>query len=358
MTIIAVREIQDRLLEIFPDGTAQRAYLTREMAAKTVFTCLYANAVEGAERWIRPNQVCRMTDEQACLLDDDARESWYIDSGKGGYAPAIGSPWFADTTREPIRDETIRGGLIPVRAVIERKGLPTTSSKGRYALEADFATLFDSSLSKERFQALATKWRSEHLSKAALARQMLVASGAISAEDSVQVRFPNNETRSLSAGPSSVIAKAVIEQFAPRFLKNPHVLWLSESGNKVVARDEDLASRLGIVIDPSKALPDIILVDLGEDAGGSDLLVLFTEVVATDGPINRHRKEALTHIASEAGFEGQHLAFLTALLDRSTSQFRKAIVEIAWGTYVWLVSEPDHIIEMRSGKVKKLSELK
>jgi hypothetical protein len=160
-----------------------------------------------------------------------------------------------------------------------------------------------------------------------------------------------------SAGPSSVIAKAVIEQFAPRFLKKPHVLWLSESGNKVVARDEQLATALGIVIDPSKALPDIILVDLGDDAGGSDLLVVFTEVVATDGPINRQRKEALTSIAQEAGFEEGHLAFLTAFLDRATSQFKKAIVEIAWGSYVWLVSEPDHIINLRNGQTTKLSEL-
>lgn len=136
------------------------------------------------------------------------------------------------------------------------------------------------------------------------------------------------------------------------------VLWLSESGNKVVARDEQLAASLGIVIDPSKALPDIILVDLGDDAGGSDLLVVFTEVVATDGPINRQRKDALTSLAKEAGFEETHLAFLTAFLDRATPQFKKAIVEIAWGSYVWLVSEPGFVINLRSGQPTKLSELK
>lgn len=357
MTILNVADIQARLLTIFPEGTEQRTYLTREMAAKTVFTALYANAIEGLDRWIRPNQVCRMTDAQTLLLDDGARETWYVESGKNGYVPQVGNPWFADTTREPIRDETIGEGFIPVRAIVERKGLATTSSKGRYALEAEFAALFDVGLVDDAFLTAATVWRAKHLSKTALARQALVASGALTASDAVSVRFPNGETRSLSAGPSSVIAKAVIEQFAPRFLKKPHVLWLSESGNKVVARDEQLATALGIVIDPSKALPDIILVDLGDDAGGSDLLVVFTEVVATDGPINRQRKEALTSIAQEAGFEEGHLAFLTAFLDRATSQFKKAIVEIAWGSYVWLVSEPDHIINLRNGQTTKLSEL-
>lgn len=358
MSILSVAQIQSRLSVIFPEGTEQRTYMTREMAAKTVFTCLYAGAIEGADRWIRPNQVCRMTEEQTALQDDAERDVWYVKSGKNGYTPQVGAPWFADNSREPIRDETIGEGFMPVRAFVERKGLATTSGKGRYALEADFAALFDADLTEEDFIKLAETWRAKHLSKKALARQALVASGAILASDAVQVLFPNGETRALSAGPSSVIAKAVIEEFAPRFLKKPHVLWLSESGNKVVARDEQLAAALGIVIDPSKALPDIILIDLGDDAGGSDLLVVFTEVVATDGPINRQRKEALTTIAIEAGFEEEHLAFLTAFLDRSTSQFKKAIVEIAWGTYIWLVSEPEHIIDFRGGKTTKLSALK
>ena len=108
MTILNVADIQARLLTIFPEGTEQRTYLTREMAAKTVFTALYASAIDGLDRWIRPNQVCRMTDAQTLLLDDGARETWYVESGKNGYFPQVGPPWFADTTREPIRDETIR----------------------------------------------------------------------------------------------------------------------------------------------------------------------------------------------------------------------------------------------------------
>ena len=78
------------------------------------------------------------------------------------------------------------------------------------------------------------------------------------------------------------------------------------------ARDEKLANGLGLKIDPAKALPDIILVDLGDDNNGTDMLIVFTEVVATDGPISRSRKVALTELAVEAGFDKKHLAFLTA----------------------------------------------
>ncbi len=357
MTLLFVAEIQKRLLSIFPEGTEHRACMIREMAAKIVFVCLYAKAIEGFDKWVRPNQICKMTDAQSVILDDASRDNWYTQSGKNGFAPPVGTPWFADTTREPLRDETIRGGFVPVRAIVERTGLPTTSSKGRYALEAAFAALFEVTLTSKDFADLASAWRASHLSKGALTRQALVASGALTAVDAVKVTFPNGETRTLSPGPSSVISKAVIEQFAPRFLKNPHVLWLSESGNKVVARDEQLAARLGITIDPSKALPDIILVDLGEDTGGADLLVVFAEVVASDGPINRQRKKVWTITANDAGFEKEHLAFLTAFRDRSTSEFKKAIIEMAWGSYVWFVSEPEHIIYLRSGKPIKLSEL-
>ena len=45
----------------------------------------------------------------------------------------------------------------------------------------------------------------------------------------------------MEPGPSSVISKSVVEEFAPRFLEEPVVIWLSESRNQVVARDDDLA---------------------------------------------------------------------------------------------------------------------
>jgi len=60
-----------------------------------------------------------------------------------------------------------------------------------------------------------------------------------------------------------VISKAVIEEFARRYLKNPAVLWISESGAKVVARDDELATQLKLKISADRNLPDIILVDLG-----------------------------------------------------------------------------------------------
>ena len=349
--------IAERLPLIFTEGTENRNYVIREMAARTVYVMLYADAIEGKDRWIRPSHVYFMTREQAANTDETARAIWSSLSIKPGYRPN-GTRWYADTTREPVRDETLRSGFIVCRAVIERDGIPTTSSMPKYALDRDFAALFDPALEAISLDTAIAKWRSSHLSKAALARQHLVKQGVgAAAKSSVSVTFPNGETRTLAAGPSSVITKAVIEEFAPRFLKQAVVLWLSESGNKVVSRDENLAAALSLKIDAAKTLPDIILIDLGSDAGGAEMLVVFVEVVASDGPINRERKEALTSVAIEAGFDEKHLAFLTAYLDRSGQPFRKSLPELAWGSYAWFASEPDHIISLHHRTGAKLSEL-
>lgn len=345
--------ISERLPIIFPEGSEHRQYCIREMSAKTIYTMFYVGAIEGLDQWIRPSQVTDMTDEQASALEEGERITWAkLTLSNKKPRPAV--TWYRSNSREPIRDETIKLGLIPCQAIIERKGLPTTSSKPIYALHKRFAELFDPLINGNAWHELVEKWQKDHLSKAAMTRLHLMKHVGSAADYEIEVSFPNGSKRKLSAGPSSVISKAIIEDFAPRFLKQPTVLWLSESGNKVVAQDDNLAKSLRLVIDPKKALPDIILVDLGSKIDGSDMVVLFIEVVATDGPINRARKVALNNIAIEAGFDANQLAFLSAYNDRSVGPFRKNVADLAWGSYVWFVTEPEHIMALSDGNASEL----
>lgn len=300
---------------------------------------LYAGAVEGADRWIRPDQVTRMTDEQAALSDDDARHAWAKASIKPSKADVPGR-WYAVNTRESIRDDTIRYALIQNGAVIERPGLSTTSPAGRYALQTDFADLLAPGLDEATFIAKAAAWRDKHLNAGALARIAIVRRGAAGGGAYELVTFPNGETRRMSTGPSADISKAVIEVFAPKFLQKPGVITLSESGNKVVARDDELAKAISLTIPADKSLPDIVLVDLGP----AHPLLIFVEVVHTDGPVNDARKTSLLQIAEGAGFAPQHVAFVTAYLDRASPTFRKTVSSLAWGSYAWFASEPDSLM--------------
>ena len=338
MPMLTRDEVHARLQEIFPDGAPNRAYLTRMLSASTVFVALYIDAIEGSGTMLGPKHVYRMTDEQAALVDDASRTAYATGVLRTG-SQIEGRRWYQDNTREPIRDETLREGLVAIGAVIERTDLPTTSSKPRYALKASFAALFDPALTDEALQARIAAWQAEALNKGALARLAIVRQGAGVSVDQVLVTFPNGETRRMKPGPSSEITKAVVEVFAPAFLTAPAVVFLSESGNKVVARDDALARSIGLAIQADKNLPDTILVDLGP----AHPLLVFVEVVATDGPISQRRKEALEELVAEAGFPAEHVAFVTAYLDRSAGPFKKTVDSLAWGSYAWFAAEPERL---------------
>jgi hypothetical protein len=331
--------VAERLPLIFPEGTPHRQYCIRELAASTVFAMLYIGAVEGAGQYLGPKHVYRMTGEQAARADDDARR------GYARTAETTGTRWYADNTREPIRDETLREGLVPLGAVTGREDVATTSGKPRYALKADFAALLDPTLTGSALEKSVEAWQQANLSRGALARISIMRMGAAAGAAGIRVTFPNGETRQLGAGPSSVIAQAVIEVFAPGFLERPAVLWLSESANKVVARDDELAAAIGLQIEVDKNLPDLILADLGP----SEPLLVFVEVVATDGAITARRKDVLLALTNAAGFRRSQVAFVTAYLDRDSPGFKKTVSALAWGSFAWFASEPDQIVILRDG---------
>ena len=200
---------------------------------------------EGSDRLLGPAHVYRMTNEQAEKSADADREFFAANllkkSGQVG-----GKRWYADNTREPIRDETLRDGLVAIGAVTRREDFPTTSSAPRYALRSAFASLFDLSLQGAALEAkVISDFQNTYLSRSALARVTIMRAGAAAGAAGVLVTFPNGETRQLAPGPSSFIAKGVVEVFARKSPQGkPVVLWLSESGNKVVVRDDSIANAI------------------------------------------------------------------------------------------------------------------
>ena len=336
--------VAQRLPLIFPEGTPNRTYCIRELSASTVFGALYIGAIEGADVYLGPVHVYRMTVEQAAKPEDEDRRA-YAENILKKTVHVHGARWYADNTREPIRDETLRDGLVAIGAVLRREDLPTTSGSPRYALKADFAALFDPDLDEEALAQAILAFHAKHLSRSALARVKIMLSGAAGNTSGVLVTFPNGETRQLAPGPGSVISQAVIEVFTKAFLEKPAVIWLSESGNKVVVRDDKIANAIGLKIDASVNLPDLILADLGPD----EPLIVFVEVVATDGAITQRRQDAIFRLTDAAGFKRSQIAFLTAYHDREAAGFRKTMAQLAWDSFAWFVSEPDSIVILRSG---------
>ncbi|GGR84287.1 BsuBI/PstI family type II restriction endonuclease [Deinococcus sedimenti] len=338
--------VQSKLELFIPKSLATRADLVSKAAARTVFTMLYCDQVEGNNRWFSPSHlVTRMGDTQAALTDDESRETYYaaVSSTKPKDRPTAADAWYRENTRETIRDNVLRNGLIEIGAVVERPGIVTTSSAPRYALALDFATLLKSSnVTDEQIES----WQKAHLSTAAVRRAKLTKQFKAKARTPVRVRMPDGTTHQMGPGLSSLITQGVIEDYIPRFSPNSNVLLISESGNKLNYRDELLLDIAGLKIDIGRLLPDIVLIDVDVDPH----VLTFVEVVHTDGAITERRRRELLALALECGFEEEGVRFLTAFEDRQSTAARKLIHSVAWNTDVWYRTEPDGLMSLRVKK--------
>jgi hypothetical protein len=97
---------------------------------------------------------------------------------------------------------------------------------------------------------------------------------------------------------------------------------------------------IGLQIEEDRVLPDLVVLDTEP---GKELLV-FLEVVASDGPISDSRKRALQSMAQYARMPADRVAYVTVYADRDHSTLRKTFGSLAWNTLVWLASEPDQLI--------------
>ena len=178
--LLSPEKILDRLQIIFPQGTPNRNYCVRKLAANTIFVALYVGAIEGTGVLFGPKHVYRMTGKQALLTDFLSRNTYATEIVGAAFQPP-GKRWYSDNTREPIRDETLREGLIAVGAVGERRptAFPPTSSKPRYALYCElWGAIRSSSYRCEISRAAATAWQASALNQGTLARIALIRHGA------------------------------------------------------------------------------------------------------------------------------------------------------------------------------------
>ncbi|MCI4431699.1 MAG: hypothetical protein JHC40_21325 [Burkholderiales bacterium] len=340
--LIGVDTVRQRLAEIFPEAFADRGILVGRMAAHVVFVFLYGGFVEGSARLLRPSLVYFFTAEQARRTKPAERLAWLAKAFKPGHRPP-GKRWYADTSRESIRDDLIRNRLLTMGIIGRKEGVATTSSAPVYFLRAAFAALFAPALSGAALRAAIVAWRSAHLAPGALQRMALKAQGVLPRQGDVFIDLPDATRMRVSAGPSSPILKAMVEQFAPRWLRNPVVLWISASDKKAHPMFVDRARAVGLVFDPSNELPDLILADV-EDP----VRFVFCEIVATDSPVTQARKAALAKIAHQSGIGSQHLHFVTAFQEREAAAFRKTFSRIAPDSDIWFSTEPDLIVKLRT----------
>jgi hypothetical protein len=353
MKLLARERCAERLRAIFPaDVVEDHRTVSGPLAATAVYVCVYLGAFDGFNP-IRPSMVLWMCDEVAEHArraspesHDEDRELWYRAALRGHKALAAvldewgidHRPWYADNSREPLRDEVFREWL-RLGAMVHDPSLSTTSPRPAWTLCGDFAALFKPQLMGEDLAESIGIWQDENLGTVGRARIMLAGERAAAAH-AVEVCLPNGAVRPLAPGDSSLILKGIVERLAPRLFGKPSVVAISQSKKKIDVLDNELLRVLGLTIHTAELLPDALLFD------GEEGRFWFVEAVATDGEIHEARKTELLRWAGEHGIHPDQCGFVTGFLSRTHEAFRRRVARIAWGTHAWFLDEPDRIIRL------------
>lgn len=346
--LLPIKEIQDRLAIIFPESFPDRGILVGVMAARVVFVFLYGGFIEGHSRYLRPSHVYLFTKEQSQKDTEADRLAWLSTANRPGQRTP-GQRWYADTSREPIRDDLMRNQLLRLGIMQKRPGYATTASVPINYLSADFAALFDTTLAGDQLVATIDAWRARHLDLATQQRMALKAQGISAKDGDLLIELPDGTRIRITAGPSSEIAKGLIEQFATRHLENPALLWLSASDKKAYPHYVELSATVGLKFNVGTELPDMILADMKQP-----IRFLFCEIVATDGAVTDARKQALLSIVRASQIPQENVEFLTAFEDRAAPAFRKNFSQLAINSLVWFRTEPDLLVILSTANRKDM----
>lgn len=347
--LISAQEARRRLELIFPRA-AFDSVLSSPAAGAAVAAMVYVDAVVPADEgaapvaWARPSTCTWMSDNVLRHNSDEERVAWRAAAERTKKAVVnllaewgeSFEPRYADNTRENLRDETFRDWL-EHGALRQRPGVPTSSGLGRWALSATFADLFDPALMGDRLDVAIDAWREANMGPGPRLRAARAADRA-DREHQVVVQLPGGGSRSLEPGQASLILKGVIEEWAPRRLRDPVVVTISEPGDKIFTGDAGTLRRLGIRIDLSRVLPDAVIADLGEDP----VAFWVIEAVATNGPITDQRRAKLLAWAEEQGIRAAECCFLSAFISRTDAAARRRLKDLASGSFAWYADEPEH----------------
>ena len=149
----------------------------------------------------------------------------------------------------------------------------------------------------------------------------------------VPVTLAEGQEVYLTPGAHSKLVKAIVDEFAPRFVPGGYVIYVGDTGDKWRYFDEGALRALGVTVDVHGKMPDVVIHHVEKD-----WLVLI-EAVTSHGPVNAKRREELAAL-----FQGARpgLVYVTAFLTRS--DMARYIGDISWETEVWVKEAGTHLI--------------
>ena len=143
----------------------------------------------------------------------------------------------------------------------------------------------------------------------------------------------------LSPGEHSKLIKAIVEEFAPRFVPGASLIYAGDTGKKWGYFAADQLTKLGVVVDDHGKMPDVVLYYAKMN------WLLLVESVTSHGPVDAKRHDELAKLFAKVS---AGLVFVTAFPSRSI--MTRYLGEIAWETEVWVADSPTHLIHFDGEK--------
>ena len=149
----------------------------------------------------------------------------------------------------------------------------------------------------------------------------------------------NGEDFTFSAGKHNELQRAIIEEFAPRFAPNSECLYIGDTIEKDLVKDEDKLRSLGFEITLHDKMPDVVLYYEEKN------WLFFIEAVTSVGPMDPKRIKEIEEMTS--GVTAGKI-YVTTFLDFKT--YKKFSEALAWETEVWIAEMPEHMIHLNGNK--------
>ncbi|PYV84561.1 MAG: hypothetical protein DMG05_24405 [Acidobacteria bacterium] len=239
----------------------------------------------------------------------------------------------AENTRESLRKTSIKYlvdfGLVEANSDDPQR--PTNSGLWHYVATAEFLDLIDS-IGTDTYSGKVTAWRRRH-------PELLTQISERQHAHRLSVTLPDGTVTELSPGAHNELEKQTIEVFIPKFVQSPRLLYLGDAAEKMRFIDERDLARRGITFSVHEKLPDVVV------ASKVSRRIYNIEAVTSVGPVTDLRKKEITALYPKK----TSLVLVTAFPTRSV--FRKFSDQIAWGTFVWIADEPDHLIRFNGPEI-------
>ena len=234
---------------------------------------------------------------------------------------------YAPNTRETFRRQTMHQFVAAGVALYnpDASQRPVNSPKAVYQISPHAMALIRTYGSP--------KWKASLRAYLKINQTLVEQYAAARTHDQIPVTVASGRQIKLTPGDHSMLIKAIIEQFAPRFAPGSVVVYAGDTGAKWGYFDKELLRKLGVTVDSHGKMPDVVLHFTEQN------WLLLVESVTSHGPVDGKRHGELSKLfsGSKAG-----LVYVTAFPNRQI--MGRYLGEIAWETEVWVADAPSHLV--------------